>query len=316
MRPTPDEDPRLAEPVPRWFPRPAPSPTELLYQEICHRAGAPLDALRLARDALSAPRSTFARVSDAASGLADARTASLRPASSTPLNVEIGPHRRFDWTAMDLGRIRAVKGRLGGTVNDVALAVLTGALRRFLHRRGLDVDGLDFRAMLPVNVRAAGERMGNRVAMIAVRLPLDAHDPRQRLARIVAETTRVKGSHQADGVHVLEQISDRTFTSVFTEFVRLAAFAQPYNIVVTNVPGPPFPVYVLGARMLACYPVVPLFRNQGLGVALFSYDGRIHWGFNADWDVLPDLHDLVLTVDHELEVLASGVETAPESASV
>ena len=312
MRPTPDDDPRLAEPAPRWFPRPAPPSGQLLFQEICHRAGAPLDVLRLAREAFGAPRAVSGRLRDAASGLADAVSASLRPASSTPLNVEIGPHRRFDWTVMDLARIRDVKSRLGGTVNDVALAVLTGALGRFFHRRGIEVDGLDFRAMLPVNVRAPGEHMGNRVAMMAVRLPLDARDPHERLARIVTETSRVKHSHQADGMHALEEISDRTFTSVFTEFVRLAALSQPYNVVVTNVPGPPFPVYVLGARMLACYPVVPLFRNQGLGVALFSYDGQLHWGFNADWDVLPDLHDLVTTIDGELDALTVS---PPDTAS-
>jgi WS/DGAT/MGAT family acyltransferase len=304
MRTTPDEDPRLSERPPPWLPRPVPSPGALLFQEICHRAAAPLTALRLARDAVRAPQATFERASDASVGLVDAMAASFRPASPTPLNVEIGPHRRFDWSVTELARIREVKGRLGGTVNDVALAVLSGALGRFLHRRGLDVDGLDFRAMLPVNVRTAGEHLGNRVAMMSVRLPIGVREPRERLTRIVAETTRVKRSHQAAGIQALEDLSDRTFTSIFTEFARLATLSQPYNVVVTNVPGPSFPVYVLGARMLACYPVVPLFKNQGLGVALFSYDGRLHWGFNADWDVVPDLHDLATAVEHEVEALA------------
>jgi WS/DGAT/MGAT family acyltransferase len=299
MRPTPDDDPRLAEPPPRWFPRPAPSPATLLVRELCHRAIAPLDLARIGGELLRTPRSTVARLREAGAGLLDAVATSFRPASSTPLNVEIGPHRRFDWTAMDLASIREAKGRLGATVNDVVLAVLAGALRRFLHRRGVEVDDLDFRAMVPVNVRAAGEHLGNRVAMMAVRLPLEAGDPETRLRRVVEETTRAKRSHQAAGIQALEDLSDRTFTSLFTEFARMAALSQPYNVVVTNVPGPQFAVYVLGARMLACYPVVPLFRNQGLGVALFSYDGRLYWGFNADWDVLPDLHDLVTAVEAE-----------------
>jgi dihydroorotate dehydrogenase (fumarate) len=146
---------------------------------------------------------------------------------------------------------------------------------------------------------------GASVAMMAVRLPIDVGDPRERLARVVAETTRVKQSHQAAGIQALEELSDRTFTSLFTEFARLATLSQPYNVVVTNVPGPQFPVYVLGARMLACYPVVPLFQNQALGVALFSYDGRLFWGFNSDWDVVPDLHDLVAAVEHELDALCA-----------
>ena len=147
---------------------------------------------------------------------------------------------------------------------------------------------------------------------MAVRLPLAERDPKARLARVVDETTQVKRSHQALGVQALEEISDRTFTTLFTQFTRLATLAQPYNLVVTNVPGPRVPSYVLGARMLACYPVVPLFRNQGLGVALFSYAGHVHWGFNADWDVLPDLHDLVAAVDQEFALLceASGVAAA------
>ncbi|HXJ34359.1 MAG TPA: wax ester/triacylglycerol synthase family O-acyltransferase [Candidatus Eisenbacteria bacterium] len=306
MRPTPDEDPRLAEPPPRWIPRPAPGPAQLFFNELCHRAAAPSAIARTIREAAQAPGALLRRASAGASGVFEAVSAGFRASSPTPLNVEIGPHRRFDWAATDLGAIREVKGRLGGTVNDVVLAVLSGALARFLYRRGVDPASLDFRAMLPVNVRAAGEHMGNRVAMIVARLPLAARDPRERLARVVAETTRAKGSHQALGMQVLEELSDRTFTTLFTEFARLAAMAQPYNIVVTNVPGPSFPVYVCGARMLACYPVVPLFQGQGLGVALFSYDGRVHWGFNADWDVLPDLHDVVDAVEQEVAALCDA----------
>jgi diacylglycerol O-acyltransferase len=314
MRPTPDEDPRLAEPPPRWMPRPAPSARDLWIGEVCHRAAAPFGFARLLRDAMAAPRSAVGQALGTASGLLDAMRASLRPASPTPFNVEIGPHRRFDWTAMDLSRIREIKSRLGGTINDVVLAVLAGGLRRFLHRRGIAVEGIDFRAMLPVNVRGDGEHLGNRVAMMAVHLPLDVADAHERLARVVAETTRVKGSHQAAGIHALEELSDHTFTSIFTQFARMAAASHPYNVVVTNVPGPQFPVFVLGARMLACYPVVPLFREQGLGVALFSYDGRLFWGFNSDWDVVPDLHVLVGAVEHELDAL-DGAGAHAEAAA-
>ena len=315
MRPTPDEDPRLSEPAPRWMPRPAPSPRDLWLREVRHRVSAPFALGRALRDALSAPRDAFAQAAATVSGMAETIRAGVRPASPTPLNVEIGPHRRFDWTAMDLAHIREIKGRLGGTVNDGVLAVLSGGLRRFLHRRGVDVDGLDFRAMLPVNVRSAGEHLGNRVAMMAVQLPLGVADPHERLARIVAETTRVKHSHQAAGIQALEELSDRTFTSLFTQFARFTAASHPYNVVVTNVPGPQFAVYVLGARMLACYPVVPLFREQGLGVALFSYDGRLYWGFNSDWDVLPDLHDLVGAIEHELDAFGPAGATRAQVAT-
>jgi diacylglycerol O-acyltransferase / wax synthase len=308
IRATPEDDPRLAALPPRWVPRPAPSPLALFARELRHRTPAPLAIVRFAREAVHAPQAVAARAAEVAGGLVQAVAAGMRAASPTPLNVPIGPHRRFDWTTMSLATIRAAKGRLGGTINDHVLAMLSGALGRFLHRRGLDPADLDFRAMLPVNVRVPGEHLGNRVAMMSVRLPLGERDPRQRLECIVAETTKAKTSHQALGMRALEELSDRTFTTLFTEFARFAARVQPYNIVVTNVPGPDFPVFVLRSRMLACYPVVPLFRDQGLGVALISHDGNLHWGFNADWDVVPDLHDLVEAVEAEFEALRAVSE--------
>jgi WS/DGAT/MGAT family acyltransferase len=303
MRPTPGDDPRLATPPPRWFPRPAPGAAALLVAEACHRAAAPLSGLALLRDGLRHPVATIGRAYDTAASLAATLAVGLRPSSPTPLNVPIGPHRRFDWTTMDLAAIREVRARLGGTVNDVVLAILAGALRRFFYRRGVAVDALDVRAMLPVNVRSASEHLGNRVAMMVARLPLGTASAPERLAAVVAETTQAKASHQAAGMQAIEELSDRTFTTLLVEFARLTARSQPYNLVVTNVPGPSFPVYVLGARMTACYPVVPLFQNQALGVALLSYDGRLHWGLNADWDVLPDLHDLTAALAHELDAL-------------
>ena len=146
--------------------------------------------------------------------------------------------------------------------------------------------------------------MGNKVAMLVARLPLDEHDPQRRLQRVTQETTALKHSHQAQGVQTIEELSDHTFTTLFTLFARVAAASRPFNLVVTNVPGPSFPVYVLGSRMSACFPLVPLYQNQALGIALFSYDGRLWWGFNADWDALPDLHDVVEAVDHEIGSLA------------
>jgi WS/DGAT/MGAT family acyltransferase len=258
--------------------------------------------------ALAEPRAAVERLGATLSGVREALAASLHFASSTPLNTEIGPHRRFDWTDMDLAAVKEVRRRLGGTINDVVLAVLSGALRRFLRRRGVDVRELAFRAMIPVNVRSTDERtdLGNRVAMVVARLPLDERDPRRRLERVVAETRELKGSRQVLGVRAIEELSDRAFTTLFAQFGRLTSYTQAYNVVVTNVPGPQFPAYMLGARMLGCYPLVPLFRNQALGVALFSYDGRLYWGFNADWDAVPDLHDLVEAVDHEFTTLQAS----------
>ena len=314
MRPTP-RDERLDRPPPRWIPRPESSPRELFLGELRRRSQEPLAALGSLRHAVTHPRAAAESASEALGGLREVLGTGLHPASPTPLNVEIGPHRRFDWLEMDLGTVKAIKSRFGGTVNDVVLAVLSGALGRFLHQRGLDVAKLDFRAMLPVNVRSAGDRdMGNHVASLVARLPLAERDPTRRLEQVTTETQACKHSRQAAGMKLMEEIGDRTFPRLFTEFARLTTRARPFNLIVTNVPGPQFPVYVLGAPMRACFPLVPLFQNQALGVALFSYDGRIYWGFNADWDALPDLHDLVDGVGREFAQLAAAAGVGTDAA--
>ena len=317
MTQTPDLDPRLAEPPPPWIPRPAPAASRLLVDEVRRHVRRPLALAAQAYRAAAAPRAAAGSLLNSLEGLREALVAGFRRSSPTPLNTEIGPHRRFDWLAMDLGGVKAIKNRFGGTVNDVVLAVVSGALRRFLVRRGLSPRELDLRAMVPVNVRDAGDSraLGNQVAMLVTSLPVGERDPRRRLEAVTQRTTELKQSKQALGVRTLEQLSDMTFTTFFAWFARVAARSQPYNLVVTNVPGPQFPVYVLGARMLACYPLVPLFRDQGLGIALFSYDGTLYWGFNADWDAVPDLHDIVVAVETAFEELAAAANDGAQEAA-
>jgi WS/DGAT/MGAT family acyltransferase len=196
---------------------------------------------------------------------------------------------------MDLAEVKAVKHALGGTVNDVVLAVVSGALRRFLVRRRVDVDGLELRAMVPVSVRAEHERggLGNRVAGWLTPLPVGEGDARRRLACVREQTKHLKDSKQAMATETLASVTDWTSSTVLSVAIQLALRVRPFNLVVTNVPGPQVPLYLLGARMQEVYPQVPLFTNQGLGIALFSYDGTLFWGFNADWDLVPDLADLV-----------------------
>jgi WS/DGAT/MGAT family acyltransferase len=289
----------------RWRPRPLPNPLELLVGELRHTAGAGLAALEAARHAMSRPLDAVRSARDALLGVGEALGASLHRASPTPLNVEIGPHRRFDWLRFDLAEVKQVKKELGGTVNDVVLATVAGALRRFLRARGVNVASLDFRVMLPVNVRTRDETgaFGNRVTTMAARLPLGESDPRKRLQHVIETTRELKASRQAQGVELLEEISELGLTALFARLVRLAALSQPFNVVVTNVPGPQLRAYLLGAPLVAVYPLVPLYRNQALGIALFSYDGGLFWGLNADWDALPDLHDLVAALTTEFETL-------------
>lgn len=313
MAVNPGPDPRLLQPVGPFIPRPVPPGRELVLAELRHRMGGAIGFASAAAGIFTEPRSTAQTIAGTVEGLIESVATGFRPASHTPLNVEIGPHRRFDWTAINLAAVKGVKVALGGTVNDVVLAVVAGAMRRYLGGRGVDVDGLDFRAMVPVNLRTGDDGVGNRVASLVVRLPVDEPEARRRMERVCSETDAVKHSHQLDVARAIEDITDWSFTTLISQTTRLASASQPFNLVVTNVPGPQSPLYFLGARMLECYPVVPIFHFQALGIALFSYDGRLFWGFNADWDAVPDLHDLVAAVDDEFRLLATaaGVDHEP-----
>ena len=289
----------------RWRPRPAPTPLDLVAGELRRNLGGGLAALRAAPRALAHPRRSADAFREALAGVGEALGASLHQASPTPFNVEIGPHRRFDWLRFDLADVKAVKKQLGGTVNDVVLATVAGALRRFLRGRGVDVAKLDFRAMLPVNIRTQDDTgaFGNRVTMMSAQLPLAERDPRKRLQHVIATTRELKASKQARGVELLEEISELGLTTLFAQFARLTALSRPFNVVVTNVPGPQFQAFLLSAPLVEAYPLVPLYRNQALGIALFSYNGGLYWGLNADWDALPDLHDLIDALATEFDAL-------------
>jgi WS/DGAT/MGAT family acyltransferase len=299
-----DPDYRAPRAPQRWIPRPAPGGLSLLRHELQRRAALPG---RLAGGLFAglARGDSRERGRQAAAAFLESLGASLSPASATPFNVSIGPHRRFDWTRFDFEVVREVKAKLGGTVNDVVLACVAGAVREHLLESGVDVSGIDFRVFVPVSTRQPSERgrPGNRVSTLVARLPVDEPDPRRRLERIVAETRQRKESGQAQGTQLIEELSDWTVPGLLAAFSRLAASRRAYNLVVTNVPGPPFPVYLEGARLRAAHPLVPLFSNQALGIALLSYDGGLYWGFNADWDALPLLHEFVRCVEREFETL-------------
>jgi diacylglycerol O-acyltransferase len=276
---------------PAWTPRPAPSRFEFLRDEVARRAKLPLGLLQALG---SAPRAAGL----ASSSIVERVTATwrlvrdgVRRPAATPLNRPIGPHRRFQWVTLDLEDVKAVKNRLGGTVNDVVLATVSGAVRRFLLHRQVSLFGLDFRVAVPVSVRSEDERgmPGNRVSVWIMPLCVQERYPVRRLRAVHAVSERFKKTNQAGGADVLAQAAEWTAANVLSMGLAVANRNPPFNLIVTNVPGPQVPLYLAGAPMLAAYPLVPLFSNQGLGIALFSYDGKLFWGLNADWDMLPDV---------------------------
>jgi len=292
----------VVEEPPVYIPRGVPSAGELLRDEVLDRVSAPLQvAGRMLRDPLGLVRD----VAEGVRAASETLLAGARPPSDTPLNLPIGPYRRFDWLTLDLERVKDVKNQLGGSLNDVVLATVAGAVRRFLARRRVATAGMTFRVMVPVSVRTRSERgtLGNKVAAWMAELPIGEPDVLRRFALVRETTARLKGSKQALGAEVLTRVTEWTPSTLLALGARLAHRGLPFNLVVTNVPGPQIPLYLLGAKMLEIYPLVPLFARLGLGVALFSYAGRLHWGLNADWDVVPDLHDVVRAVDEAFDEL-------------
>ena len=309
-----DPDPP-PEPPPPWFPRPEPSAATLMADALAERASTPLDAVRVAVDALAHPEKTAEQLGRAAYGFGAMLRAGLQGAPPSPYNVEIGPHRRFAWADGDLAQFKAIKTRLGGTVNDVVLTVGDRrAARRTCRPTTTTSDGVELKAMVPVSVRAEAERgaLGNRVTSMFAPLPVYADDPVERFEIVHEAMKGLKESGQAVGAELLTELADFAPPTVLAQASRLQSSQRAFNVVVTNVPGPQFPLYMLGRKLLRIYPQVPLVRNTALGIAIMSYDGTLNFGLLGDYDALPDLDDLAAALRDAIAELAAaaGVRAA------
>lgn len=297
------------EEAPEWVPRPAPTPSQLAVAETARFTRKLVDGLtnlnEKVRDGFKVSDKTLDK---SIAALTSLRSGWLTPSSRTPLNPEIGPNRRFDWTELELSEVKTIKNALGGSVNDVVLAITTGAVRRFLmERREWDPSHTEFRAMNPVSTRSTDQRgqLGNQVAMWLVELPIDEPDPSVRYELIKDRTRNLKETNQALGAATLVDISSGTPITLLSMANRLVGpKLRPFNMTVTNIPGPQFPMYLLESQMLANYPMVPLWAQHGVGVALFSYNGRLFWGIQADYDTLPDSGDFLEAIQASFRELA------------
>jgi diacylglycerol O-acyltransferase / wax synthase len=296
----------------RWLPRPLPSPVQLLGEALMERATIPGELARSVRSIFRGPRRVVEGLRDAAVGVGAMAWAGLNPAPSSPYNKSIGPHRRYTWVRANLADIKAIKNELGGTVNDVVLATVAGALGKHLRRRGHNTDGLELKAMVPVSVRADVESgaLGNRVAAMMAPLPVWCQDAVARLDIVREELKGLKSGGQAVGAQVLTELSGFAPATVMGQASRLMSRQRFFNVVVTNVPGPQQPLFLAGRRMIDPFPMVPLAKNQGLGIALLSYAGRINFGLVGDYDVMYDLDDFADDIEDSLAELAAeaGVE--------
>ena len=296
-----------------WEPRPAAQPHELVEQELKHRWQGLRRVGDMVRGALEKRQHLVEDAAQIAHESSEFVKAGLTPCSDSVFNTkQVSPHRRYDVCELDIGEMKAVKKKLGGKLNDVVLATAAGAFKRYLERRGIDPASYeDFRAMLPVNLRKDDSSTGNRVGMAFVNLPIAEADPAARYAAVVEATQHVKGSAaHAKTTETVEELSDILAPSLVGSLMELSGQLRTMNVVITNVPGPPFELQLLGARIEQVFPLVPLFRNQGLGIALLSYNGKMFWGLNADWNVVPDLHLLTEDIRASFEELKRAAASA------
>jgi diacylglycerol O-acyltransferase / wax synthase len=293
----------------RWIPDPEPTADQLLVDALKERLTSPAEAIRMLQSSAMSPGNVPNRVVEGLRALGSFIGGSLDFAPTSTLNQPIGPHRRFETVLVDLDEIKRVKNSLGGTVNDVVLSVVAGGLRRLLKGRGERTDDLELRAMVPVSVRADHQKgtLGNQVATMWAPLPIHEANSVRRLHQVSENMLHLKSSGQAVGAQLLTTLGEYAPPTILAQAARLVARQRAFNLVVTNVPGPQFPLYTLGKQMLEVYPVLPLSDNTTIGVALLSYNGTIGFGLLADYDAASDLGVLAEGIEKSIAELIAGI---------
>src|SRR5262245_8238284 len=296
-----------------WAPQHEPSAAGMAVRGLRGLAELPFQLAGRAAGAARRPTAALHAAREAAEGVAEVAWAGLNPAPDTPLNVPIGPHRRFETVRCELSDFKLVKNAFGGTVNDVVLATVAGGLRSWLQSRGVRTDGLELRALVPVSIRAASEHgaAGNRLAVMRGPLPVYIEDPVARLQVVRQAMDGLKESKQAVGAEVLTSVQNLAPPTVLAQASRINFSTRLFNLLVTNVPGPQFPLYALGRELQDLFPVAFLPRNHALAVAIMSYNGGMDFGLLGDYDAMPDLDDLgEMLMEARDELLAAAGASA------
>jgi WS/DGAT/MGAT family acyltransferase len=299
-----------------WAPEPLPSTAHLVARGATDAAAAPIRLAEHAAEAVRHPERAARRVAEALEGVAEVAGALADPAPDVPLNQPIGPHRRFALVHSHLDTFKQIKDTFGGTVNDVVLAVVTGALRRWLKERGVRTEGLELRALVPVSIRAEDEHgnLGNKLAAMRGPLPVYLEDPVRRLRVVSEQMEGLKRSKQALGAEVIARFNDFAPPTLLAQASRLNFSTRLFNLIVTNVPGPQFPLYVLGRQLEEVFPIAFLPENHALAVAIMSYNGRISFGLLADYDSMDDVEEIATGVEEALAELKEAASAAAAPA--
>ncbi len=261
-------------------------------------AGRGISALQHPGPAVRAARESVEAIGEVA-------WAGLNPAPDTPLNVPIGPHRRLLWVENELADFKEIKDKLGGTVNDVVLTVVTGAMRRFLRSRGVRTEGLELRALVPVSIRSDDQRggTGNQIAAMRGPLPVYCDDSVECLGIVREEMGSLKESKQALGAEVIAGLQDFAPPTLLAQASRLNFSTRLFNLIVTNVPGPQFPLYLQGRELQQIVPVAFLPEDHALAIAIMSYNGSLDFGLLGDYDAMPDMDFVAAAIEETTDEL-------------
>lgn len=304
----PDAAPVPPEP---WRPDDEPSSVDLALRSLRDLVVSPYEQVRLVRSAVRRPQ----RVLDIVRGLGAMNTI-VRSHFKSSFDGPIGPHRRWSYARTTLDDIRVIKRAFGGTVNDVVQSAIAGGFRQLVLARGEDPDQVVLRSLVPVSVRQESARgtYDNRVSAMYLRLPIEIEDPVERLAEVRARMEELKASHEADAGEAITTLLGSTSFDVLGPVLRTTTrlmhrISQTgVNTVTTNVPGPPYPLYACGRRMIDYLPFVPLGQGFRVGIAILSYDGRVAFGVTGDYDASPDVDVLAAGIEDSLTELQKTAE--------
>jgi len=308
-----DRDPGQVRPAPtEWRPRPLPSRLGLAAAGAGWVVRLPLEAGRAAVtavEALRSPSDVLRSGAVRAYGLAEVGRSAASPTSV--LNGPLGPHRRWGWARAELADVKAVKRAAGCTVNDVVLAAISGGFRHYLTARGETVDDVVVRSLVPVSIRTDAHkgRLGNQVTAVFADLPVGVGDPLERLAAVSRQMDHLKSSGVSVTIDSMMSAGDFVPATLMTLGARVYAKVgqRVVNTVTTNIPGPQFPLYLLGHRMLEMFPYIPVAQGVRISVGIVSYDGHLTIAATGDYDAVPDLDVLCAAIGSALAELVDAV---------
>jgi WS/DGAT/MGAT family acyltransferase len=286
-------------------------------QSLRERAAAPAGIVRTAVDAVSNPGRLASALAEGAGALA-VTVRELTPPEG-PLNGPTGPTRAYWYSSFQLDDFKEIKNAFGATINDVVLGIVSGGFRKYLEIHGEDVDHLKLKALVPVSLRDEKQKtaLGNVLALMMVPLPVDEPFPAARMRKAKANVDRLKKSKQALGADILLKLAGFAPATLHGMVARASLRSMNYNTIVTNVPGPQWPLYTLGCRLVEAMPIAFLYEGMQVATAIFSYLGGINFGYIADRSAFPDLPRLGECMEESFDELldvARASQAAPAPA--